>query len=355
LNDPIVNQTYYNNKAWNVSSTSLGSLTFVPHPNDSIKITSIVTGGPDTLIKVPAQIRIPINQTFLKNNFFGASASALATNEVFQNAIKGLFITLNKTTTSSAHPGGTLFFDMSAPEIAIYYKIKHVSAPPDTVLTALPLGTPHAIQIKHDYSINPAIVSQLANPNTSASTVYLQGLSGLRTKLSFPYMTGKRLLHDIRKSNYAANPAVDTNGIIDYTINQAELRITPVAGTGIPFPPLPRLTMYRFDIAHQRTYVPDGYSSDPRYLSVGSFGGFFDTYHQSYSFIVTGYVEDLLRGKLKDYGTYIAPADSTGLSTGTVTSSIGNSATLDGRSVIGGNKTSAYKMKLNILYNKVTK
>jgi hypothetical protein len=359
LAEPVMsNQTYYNNKAWKVSSTVVGSKTFVPRPSDSIKIYDIVTGGPDTLKKVAPQLRIKLNTAFFASNFFGASASALATNAVFQNVIKGLFITLNGTTVSLAHPGGTLFFDMSAsPEVALYYKVKHVSANPDTLLTALALGSPLAVQIKHDYTINPAIVSQLNNPNTSASTVYIQGLAGLRCKVSFPNLTGKgkNLLHDIRKSSYAANPAVDTNGIVDYAINRAELHITPVTGTVIPYAPLPRMTLYRYDIARQRTYVPDAYSSDPRYLSVGSFGGFFDTYHQSYSFVVTAYVDDLLRGKLNDYGTFIAPADSTGMSTGTVSNSISSSSGFDGRSVLGGNKISAYKMKLNILYNKVTK
>jgi hypothetical protein len=355
LAEPVLSgQNYYNNKAWKVSSTQLGSQTFVARPNDSIKIRDIVTGGPDTLKKVPPQLRVKLNTSFFTTNFFGASASALATNEVFQNAIKGLFISLNGTTLSLAHPGGTLFFDATTPQIALYYKVKHVTANPDTLVTALTLSSP-AVQIKHDYTINPAIVNQLNSPNTSASTVYIQGLSGLRGKVAFPYLTGKRLLHDIRKSSYAANPAVDTNGIIDYSINRAELRITPVTGTVIPYTPLPRLMLYRYDIARQRTVVPDAYSSDPRYLSIGSFGGFFDTYHQSYSFVVTAYVDDLLRGKLKDYGTFIAPADSTGMSVGTVSNSVSSSPGFDGRSVLGGNKTSAYKMKLNILYNKVTK
>ena len=360
LNEPVLNKSYYNNRAWNVGSSVLAAAkTFIARPKDSIYVRDIVTGGPDTLKKVAPQLRVPLSKTFIDNNFFKASASALATNAVFQNAIKGLFISLNGTSLTSAHPGATLFFNMaSGANIVVYYRVTHASASPDTLVSSLPLGYTHAAQIKHNYSINTDITNQLNPLNPATATfpnVYIQGLSGLRAKISFPYLTGKRLLHDIRKNSFATNPSVDTNGIVDYSINRAELRLTPVTGTTIPFAPLPRLTLYRFDIANQRTVVPDAYAGDPRYLGIGSFGGLFDTYHQSYSFVITGYIEDLLRGKLKDYGTYIAPGDTTGLYTGSATIGISNSAQIDGRTVLGGSKTSPYKMKLNILYNKVTK
>ncbi|MBW4888344.1 DUF4270 domain-containing protein [Mucilaginibacter sp. HMF5004] len=363
LNTPIsTNKSYYSNSTFPHSSTVLGAKTFALRPNDSLYIRQIVVGGPDTLKKVPAHIRIPIDKTFLKNSFFGASASALATNQVFQNELKGLYITVNTTAVTLAHPGAVLFFNMSSSaSVNIYYRVLHPTTTPDTLLAALPLGYPHAVEIKHDHSINADIVNQTnpLNPSTASfANVYLQGLAGLRGKLSFPYLSGKgaRLLHDIRKKSFADNPAVDTNSIIDYSINQAELRITPVAGSGIPYAPLPRLTMYKYDIAHQRALIPDAYSSDPRFLGLGYFGGFFDKYHQSYSFIVTGYIDDLLRGKLKDYGTFIAAGDTTGVSTGGASISFASSPQIYGRSVIGGGKnTAGYKMKLNILYNKVTK
>ena len=358
LAEPILGKSYYNNKSWSFSTPAIGSKTFVPHPNDSLKIKAIVTGGPDTLIKVQPQLRIPISAAFIKNSLFNGSASTLGTNTIFQNSVKGLYVSVNTTPLTATHPGGNLFFSVStSSRIDVYYRVIHPSASPDSLVATMPVGEYHAVQIKHDYTVNADISNQIlpANANGSFPTVYLQGMGGLRNKLSFPYLTNARLLHDLRKSSFATNPAVDTLGITDISINQAELRVTPVASSGIPFPALRRLTLYRLDIAHQRTLVPDAYSADPRYLGVGSFGGFFDTYHQSYSFIITGYVNDLLKGKLIDYGTYLAPADSTGLYTGSATVNIGSAINFTGRSVLGGNKTSAYKMKLNILYNKVTK
>ncbi|OCX51217.1 hypothetical protein BEL04_21175 [Mucilaginibacter sp. PPCGB 2223] len=340
LTEPLVSsKSYYNNKVWAHSNTLLGTQSFFVRQKDSIKITDIVTGAKDTLKKVAPQIRIPILNSFVFNNFFGATTSQLNNNSVFLNAVKGLYITLDKAGTTGG-PGGNIYFKLGsgASSLVVYYRVNHGSTI-DTSIATLPLGNPHALEIKHDYSNAPAISAQLSNPASSA-TVYLQGLSGLRSKISFPY------LRKILPANITSN---------DIAINRAELVITPVAGTTIPYVPTPRLTLYRFDIAHQRVTVPDATSGDPHYLSVGSFGGFYDDYHKTYNFIITGYVEDLIRGKVSDYGTYLAPADTTGYHVGSASINIGNTPIVGSRVVIGGNKTSPYRMKLNIIYSKVTK
>jgi len=339
LTEPIVSShSYYNNKAWSHSNTLLGTQSFFVRQRDSIKITDIVTGAKDTLKKVAPQIRIPIANSFVFNNFFGATTSQLTTNSVFQNAVKGMYITLDKTGTTGG-PGGNIYFNLAsgASSLQVYYRVTNGSTI-DTLIATLPLGNPHAVEIKHAYT--PAILTQLSNPTVSTNTVYLQGLAGLRSKVSFPYL--KKLL-----------PANLTSS--DIVINRAELVVTPVAGTGIPYVPTPRITLYKFDIAHQRVTVPDATAGDVHYLSVGSFGGFYDTYHKSYSFVITGYVEDLIRGKITDYGTFIAPADTTGMHLGSATIQTTNSPSVGSRAIIGGNKTSPYKMKLNILYSTVSK
>jgi len=348
LTEPIVSsRSYYNNKVWSRSNALLGTQSFFVRQKDSITITDIVTGAKDTLKKVAPQIRIPIANSFVFNNFFGATTSQLNTNSVFQNAIKGMYITLDKTGTTGG-PGGNIYFNLASgsASLQVYYRVTNGSTI-DTLIATLPLGNPHAVEIKHDYTTAIADLYNQAEYNKahstatlSSNTIYLQGLVGLRAKVSFPYL--KKLL----PTNLTST---------DIVINRAELVVTPVAGTGIPYVPTPRITLYKFDIAHQRVTVPDATSGDIHYLSVGSFGGFYDTYHQSYSFIITGYVEDLIRGKITDYGTFIAPADTIGMHLGSATIQTNNSPSVGSRTVIGGNKTSAYKMKLNILYSTVSK
>jgi len=344
LKEPLVaSKPYYNNRVWSFDNTKLlGTKMFIPRPKDSVKISQIVVGAKDTLKKEPPQIRIPIDKNWVFNNFFLATTSQLTTNSVFLNYIKGLYITIDKPNTTGG-PGGIIYLAIGSGKCSldVYYKVTETNGTTiDTTLSSLPLGTPHAATISYDRSVNPTLVNQLANPTANSSTLYLQGLSGLRARVAFPYL--KNML-----------PANTANN--DIVLNRAELVVTPVPGTDVPFAPTPRLTLYRFDIAHQKTTVPDATSGDPRYLSVGSFGGFFDTYHRSYSFVITGYIEDLMRGKTVDYGTFIAPCDTAGVSVGSPSIDISNSPEVGSRVVVGGNKTSAYKMKLNIIYNKVTK
>ena len=341
LNEPIVSsKQYFNNKVWSYKLALLGTKTFFPKPKTGFFIKAIVTGAVDTPIHVRAQLRVNIDPNFINSQVFNASPSQLATNSVFQNYINGLYITLDKTRPGV---GGTMFFNMTADStrIDIYYRTLNLGVI-DTEKISMRVGSPHAVQIKHDYKVGSAALNaQLGDSTRSYNTLYLQGLGGLRARIKFPYL--KKLL-----------AAQQTNGS-DIVLNRAELVVTPVSGTDIPFVPTPRLTMYRNDIALQRQLIPDAYAGDLHFIDVGSFGGYYDRYHKAYHYIITGYIEDLMRGKLVDYGTYLAPADTVGAATGTSTVNVGVDATTASRAIVGGDNTSAYKMKLNILYNKVTK
>ncbi|WP_157543944.1 DUF4270 family protein [Mucilaginibacter paludis] len=339
LAEPVFSKSYYNRKVWSYNSTLLGTLSFYPRPKTAITINEIVSGAADTAKRVKPQIRIPFDKSFVTNKFFNATSNQLNTNSVFQNYIKGLYITLDKAHQSN-NVGGIMFFQMAgdSTSLDVYYHVVNGSTI-DTAHIVLPLGTPHAVQIKHTYPT--ALQAQLDNPKPSDGTLYLQGLSGLRAKISFPY------LKNILKAQ--------TTATTDIVLNRAELVVTPVTGTYVPFQPTPRLTMYRYDIALQRQLIPDAYSGDLHYIAVGSFGGFYDNYHKSYHYVITGYIEDLMRSKLVDYGTFIAPTDTVGSSSGSATISVSNAADVGARVVVGGDKTSAYKMKLNIIYNKVSK
>jgi hypothetical protein len=344
LNETIASKAYYNNRAWSYNSgTLLGTQTFLARPKTKVAVTNIVTGAKDTVARVLPHVRVPINTNFITTKFFGATASQLNNNSVFQNYMKGLYITLDKTLPGN---GGNMFFTIAgdSTRIDVYYHTVTGSTI-DTAVVSLGLGGPHVAQIKHDYSTGTAfsaINTQINNPANSYSTLYIQGLAGLRARIQFPYL--KKMLATAQASGN------------DIVVNRAELVVTPVSGMALPpYVVLPRLTMYRNDIALQRQYIPDAYSGDLHYIAIGSFGGFYDTYHNAYRYIITGYIEDLMRGKLTDYGTYIAPTDTTGAATGTATIDITNSTLVGARAVLGGDKTSAYKMKLNIIYSKVTK
>jgi hypothetical protein len=327
--------TYYNTKQWNYNSSNLiGSLTFNSRTHDSIKIYNIIAGAPDTLIKVPPQIRIPINTQFINANLFTASSTTLSSNAIFNNSIKGLYITIDQTKTTGA---GGVFMISEPDSLAVYYRANN-GATIDTAVIYLPISG-LATQTQHIYST--AIQTELNNTSTSRGTVYLQGLAGLRSKISFP-----NLLMNLRNNLLKKDS--------DIILNRAELVITPVPGSAIPFSPIPRISMYRLDIAHQRSLVEDdNTTSDPRSGGITVFGGFYSPTTQNYHFVITAFLQDLLLKNTIDYGTYIGPVDLN--STSATTADIAPTAQVGSRVVVGGgsNKSSPYSMKLNIIYTKI--
>jgi hypothetical protein len=337
---PSSNLVYYGNKTWQVNrGTVLGSQSFNSRTHTKIKITDIVSGAKDTLKTVSPQLRVKLNPNFIYNNLFGASTAVLNSNNLFQNQVKGLYLTLDKSQQGN---GGRFYISLDSSRVDVYYKAT-TGTTVDTAIVTLPLAN-RAAEIKRTYSTSV----QAAVNSTAATqeTVYMEGLGGTRTKISFPYL--KNILKDAGT---------------DVIINRAELVVTAAPGTDIPYIPTPKLSLYRYDIALQRTEVPDAMGGtgssviDPRFISVLTFGGQYVKSERAYHFIVTGYISDLMRGKTIDYGTYLAPVDTTNTST----VDIAATAQTAGRTVAVGavtNKASAnyqYRMKLNIIYTKATK
>jgi hypothetical protein len=332
LNERVFNKLYYNTKTWDVDrSTLLGSKSFVARTADSIRITTPIANAPDTLIKVSPQLRIPLTTAFINKILYNAPAEQLKSNLVFRNNVKGLYVTLDQNQTGL---GGTVMFALdSAASVQIYYKHNDGSVI-DTGVLVLPSIT-HAIEVKHPLSSRPAAVqTELANTTTGGrKTFYIQGLGGLRTKISFPYI--KNIVKTIGG---------------DVIINRAELVVTAVPGSTVPFAPLPKLSLYRLDLAKQRQSVQDGDKYDIRSFQQGILGGFYNKQLQQYHFVITAYVQDLLRGVSPDYGTYIGASILSALP------SITPTAEIDGRLVgVGFDTTSPYRIKLNIFYTKVVK
>ncbi|OKS89408.1 DUF4270 family protein [Mucilaginibacter polytrichastri] len=331
---PSASTVYRGSKTWQVNTgTVLGTQTFNSRTHTKFKITNIVSGAKDTLVSVPAQLRIKINNNFIFNNLFGASTAVLASNNLFQNQVKGLYVTLDKNQTGA---GGRFLVNLDSSKVDVYYKTVNGTTI-DTATVTLPLAN-RAAEIKRTYSTT--VQAAVNSTASSQETVYFEGLGGLRTKISFPYLKN-----------------IITAAGSDVVLNRAELIVSAATGTDIPYIPTPKLSLYRYDIALQRTEVPDATSTDPRYIAVNTFGGFYVKSLKEYHFIITGYISDLMRGKTVDYGTFIGPVDTTN------TSSVDYAATAQtaGRAVgIGGitNKASAnypYRMRLNIIYTKATK
>jgi len=326
LNEGIQNINYYNNKQWQYNSgTLLGTKLFLSRTNDSTKLVKSRPGQSDVTEKVAPQLRIPIDKNFINSILFNAPSSTLASNLAFRNAVKGLYVTLDKAQTTGT--GGVFMFTGSdLANLEIYYRAVNGSIIDTNTVTLR--NSLHAAEIKHTYST--AIQTELANQTTSRNTFYLQGLAGLRARISFPYL--KKIIEKVGS---------------DIVLNKAELVVTPVPGSTIPFMPLPLIGLYRYDLAHQRISLVDA-SVDPRAFGIG---GLYSFTTNDYHFNITAHIEDLLRGRAVDNGTFLGAVDISDRNSGN-----GVTATTAARTfAVGSDLTSPYRIKLNIIYTKLPK
>lgn len=330
LSSNIMNATSLQyNATFPHESTLLGSKAGRIFPTTPFKVTDVVVGAADTLKTVTPQVRIKLDNSFVQNNILGLSEATLKTNTKFRDAFKGLSVQVDKSTLNGT--GGLMFFDFAGTNSALvlYYKKQNETTTTnrDTVSVNFPINNNSgfiAASIKHDYTGTP-IQTQLNNPNQQYAVTYLQPLVGLRNKISFPYL-----------AKFAANAG-------KMVVNKAELVIDLSAGSDIkPFYAAPRLTLYRYDIAEKREAV-----SDNGNFEEAVFGGYFDSVKRRYVFSVTTYIQDLITGKTKDYGTFLAPTPTKEL---LITPSVSSGA----RATIGSFKKNPVAgdnvMKLNIYY-----
>lgn len=323
-------KNYYNQTGFNVNSTIIGNQLVTIRRKDSVKVTEIITGKADVVKTRAPQIRIPLNSSFVNNNFINAAATNFSSQALFTKFIKGLHLKVNEA--QSTGPGGIAFLNLSdSSRLDIYYKTT-TGTTIDTTKVSFPIrngSEPVAAQFTHDYS-GTNVQTQLNNPNTQYDFTYVQGLAGLRTKIKFPHLDKLKELGNI-------------------TINKAELIVSVVGGTD-NYKPAPRLLMYTTDIANQRQFIADFGTNPSVALTDFEFGGFYDATNKRYKFVVTTYLQDILKGKSKQYDTFIAPVNvSYSRQLGPVAS-----GTTASRTVIGSGKNGVmYKMKLNIFYSKI--
>ena len=320
---------YYNTSTFDFTSPVIGSKTIQRvRLKDSVKVQNIIKDKADGEKRVAPQIRIPLNSAFITQNILNAGESALASTAAFREFFKGLYVTVNKTQTQGA--GGVMYFDLgneNASGLELYYKTTSGSTV-DTTSKTLGIrygSSPVAANFRHNYAGTP-VEQQLNAPQQMFSTTYVQGLAGLKTKVTFPYLSNLKALGNV-------------------TVNKAEL-VIDVEGGANPFTPLPRLYLYRTDIAGQKQLLPDVSDRDFRSVTDLEFGGFYSSTNKRYVFAITSYVQDIINGKLKQYDAFIAPADVAAQKSAAVSPT----GLVAGRSVLGAFGNPTYKMKLNIFY-----
>jgi hypothetical protein len=299
LNEVLYNdnpKTYYNTKKWSFKSPLIGSKNITAAYKDSIILQNILVGKKDTIKKVGPQLRIKLDPTFITNNILKTDSLNLLSNQVFNNFIKGLYISLNKNTTTNK--GGLFQFDtytQGGAKLDLFYKKTSSTSTIDTVNISLPITGSNGYAVSEltwDLT-STAVATELNSTSKTSNNLYIKGLGGTSIKIDFPYINKLKSLG----SNIA--------------INRAELILQLENGTETPYKPISRLSVFRWDIAERPQYIPDENPRDPRNLGSGYIGGYYNSVNKTYVFNFTGYIQDLLNGRTKNYGTFITTSDFT--------------------------------------------
>ncbi|WP_017260293.1 DUF4270 domain-containing protein [Pedobacter arcticus] len=318
-------KSYYSNKKWLTKSTVIGTKIMTTNLKDSITLQDIRKGQTDSTKRVPRQLRIKLDANFVKNNIIDLDSVNKISNLTFNNYIKGLFISMNKGATTGA--GGLFSFNTNtsgATRLDIFYK-STVAGVTDTLVNTFTVNGVNgdaATELTWDMD-GTVVKTALASTDKNSNLLYLKGLGGTFVKVEFPHLDSLKKL--------GKNVAINRAELVLYTEN------TPANNL---YKPISKLRTYRWDIANRPQLIPDESPNDPRYLGPGFIGGFYSSNSKSYTFNFTGYVQDLISGKIKNYGTFITPSDFTA-------SSIFNNL---GRLIVGGGVNTAYKVKLRVFY-----
>ncbi|MGX5688902.1 DUF4270 domain-containing protein [Arcticibacter tournemirensis] len=313
---------YYSNKVWTIGA-SWGSKEGIRNFawRDSIRITQIVKGGPDTLVKVAPQLRIKLDKSHIETKLFGdGNKQHLTNNTAFVNYLKGLYLKVSKGADAT---GGIAFLNMAATDVVarmeVYYRNTNSSGGKDTLTASFNVAG-EAASIKHNYEGTP-VKAQLDAPLQTFSTVYVQPMGGLKTKVTFP---------DLKNLKQLGNIAINKAELVVYTgTSTTNILETPQA-----------LTLYQPDIAGQRQSLPD---------QVSYWGGSsYDSAKKRYVFNLSTYVQQILSGKSEQYPVYIIPSDIRFISQ--QSRNISTLATTAARSILAGKDHPEYKIRLNIYY-----
>lgn len=246
-------------------------------------------------------IRIPVNNGFA--NAILTNTSTVQSNDNFQNAVKGFYITASGSNLNPLNAQGTIYkFDLEDTTSGFY--LRYVNGPPsptNTIVNAYKFvfyGTTAARFNVSSYSAvsggNTLLVKQLFNKDTiiaPRSNLFLKGFASTKIKIKIPSL--KNLADSHRVS-----------------INRAEIafKIDPTFATsgGTKQYAVPSgLSLLALDSLGKVALVTDQTTSG----DLNRYGGYFDAATNSYIFNIMRHVQQIVNGTKKNYGFMLVVTD----------------------------------------------
>ena len=328
LGDLSKSSTYYSGNTISKSSLDLTEFhaghVFIPRPLDSVNNIYGPSQEPKLRPQIRARMDKNLGQLILNNGAAGSSSLNLSDEAHFQSFFKGLYITTENTSTlTSPYDGNIMRFYMGLSNLIIYYH--HDSPAPDTALSyTISLGSVARFNhFSHDYSAaNPLLNLQLSStpPAPASNSVnFIQSMSGVKTKVTFPYI-----------KNWADSGKIAINKA--ELVIHADTTIPPAYNTDSLAAPIALIVFGIEDDGVSPFLIPDAFEGGTY------FGGTYDAVHRQYTFNIGRYIQQILDGKRQNNGLYILAS---------------NGAAYANRVMIGGGAPGPKQMKLNITYTKL--
>ena len=262
----FIDSTYYSNEALAFNPINLVENTFEPTAIDPTAST-VVDGE-----TVTGLLRIPLT-TSLGDQLIAASGTdSLSNNVIFSEFFEGLYI------RSRTIDAALLQLDLTnaASNMTMYYR--RTGADADTLEYVFDLNANCArfTSWEHDYTQNLTPL-QTADTLLADPYTYVRAGACVKTGIRFPFLN-------------------DFNSDTSLIVNKAELIVPAVVLGGDRFPNQGFLFTRTLDADGETVELPDALT-----FSFNQ-GGDYDEVNQEYRFIVTRYIQELIKGERPDRG-----------------------------------------------------
>lgn len=264
------------------TSASYYATSTVAHSNTNITrdADAQITVRPNTPVSIDtntygAQLRIPLDISYIKSKFFNQSGqSVLANNTNFLNYCKGFYI----TTEDPNNAGCAIYTNLTSDEscMTLYYKNTEGKSLTYTLKITSDCARFNRFDHFNYTGATANLISQIRNNNTSTGNevLYLQAGDGIASKITFPYI----------KETFKNKKVI---------INKAELILYNISTDANYFYPPITLGIQKNTANGTLTYIPDNGTAS------------YDVSTKTYCFTLTQYIQSLINSTETDYGINI--------------------------------------------------
>lgn len=241
-------------------------------------------------------IRLPLNSTYASAML--TNPAYLINNAVFQSTYKGFYITTKNTNLTPSAQGALMKIDLDNPVsgVYMYYHNGGVSSSKVPKTYRFPFSGDNSSRfnnITYDYHSggNNSLVSQLDKIDTTLGkqNLFLKGVAGTKNIIRLPFL-----------KNYSDSCPI--------AVNRAEMvfRVDQsfIAASGNYEPPL-KISLVAVDAEGKEIFIKDQYFG----TDLIRFGGSYDPVNKLYVFNIARHVQDIMSGKLANYGFYLVAAN----------------------------------------------